>query len=198
MKAFKVPLFNQADRIFLWIAALFGVLYIFITPPFQAPDEFFHFYRAYQLSEGQVMAIKEGNQVGGLLPRSLQTVSLPFMGLPHQPENRLSLAQLGDALKLPLGNTGDRIFMHLSTMALYSPIPYLPSTVGVGLGKLVGLSPLALTYVGRLFNLAAWIALGYTALAITDECSVAGVVRAHGEAKKLGLKLLLGAEFIAG
>lgn len=37
--------------------------------------------------------------------------------------------------------------------------------------------------------------LGYAALAITDECSVAGVVRAHGEAKKLGLKLLLGAEF---
>ncbi len=39
-------------------------------------------------------------------------------------------------------------------------------------------------------------ALGYSALAITDECSVAGVVRAHGEAKKLGLKLLLGAEFV--
>ncbi len=39
-------------------------------------------------------------------------------------------------------------------------------------------------------------ALGYSALAITDECSVAGVVRAHAEAKKLGLKLLLGAEFV--
>src|SRR4051812_17335440 len=37
--------------------------------------------------------------------------------------------------------------------------------------------------------------LGYSALAITDECSVAGVVRAHGEAKKLNLKLLLGSEF---
>jgi error-prone DNA polymerase len=37
--------------------------------------------------------------------------------------------------------------------------------------------------------------LGYSALAITDECSVAGVVRAYGEAKKLGFKLLLGAEF---
>jgi len=37
--------------------------------------------------------------------------------------------------------------------------------------------------------------LGYTALALTDECSVAGVVRAHAEAKKLGLKLILGAEF---
>ena len=38
-------------------------------------------------------------------------------------------------------------------------------------------------------------ALGYSALAITDECSVAGVVRAHVQARALGLKLLLGAEF---
>ena len=39
-------------------------------------------------------------------------------------------------------------------------------------------------------------ALGYQALAITDECSVAGVVRAHEAAKKHGLKLLPGAEFL--
>jgi len=38
-------------------------------------------------------------------------------------------------------------------------------------------------------------ALGYSALALTDECSVAGVVRAHTEAKRLGLRLLPGAEF---
>ncbi len=36
--------------------------------------------------------------------------------------------------------------------------------------------------------------LGYSALAITDECSVAGVVRAHGAAKEAGLKLIIGAE----
>jgi error-prone DNA polymerase len=36
--------------------------------------------------------------------------------------------------------------------------------------------------------------LGYTALAITDECSLAGVVRAHGEAKRLKLHLIVGAE----
>jgi error-prone DNA polymerase len=38
--------------------------------------------------------------------------------------------------------------------------------------------------------------LGYTALAITDECSLAGVVRAHSAARKIGgIKLLIGAEF---
>lgn len=38
-------------------------------------------------------------------------------------------------------------------------------------------------------------ALGYSALAITDECSVAGVVQAYQAAQKCGIKLLLGAEF---
>ena len=38
-------------------------------------------------------------------------------------------------------------------------------------------------------------ALGYTALAITDECSVAGVVRAHVAARNRKLKLIVGAEF---
>jgi error-prone DNA polymerase len=37
-------------------------------------------------------------------------------------------------------------------------------------------------------------ALGYAALAITDECSLAGVVRAHVAAKELGLKLVVGTE----
>lgn len=38
--------------------------------------------------------------------------------------------------------------------------------------------------------------LGYKALAVTDECSVAGVVKAHEAAKAHGLKLLPGAEFL--
>ena len=36
--------------------------------------------------------------------------------------------------------------------------------------------------------------LGYSALAITDECSMAGVVRAHVEAKEAGLHLIIGSE----
>ncbi|MCC6247045.1 MAG: error-prone DNA polymerase [Rubrivivax sp.] len=40
--------------------------------------------------------------------------------------------------------------------------------------------------------------LGYAALAITDECSLAGVVRAHAEAKRVGLHLVVGAEMRLG
>ncbi len=37
-------------------------------------------------------------------------------------------------------------------------------------------------------------ALGYSALAITDECSLAGIVRAHEEAEKAGITLIVGSE----
>ncbi len=37
-------------------------------------------------------------------------------------------------------------------------------------------------------------ALGYRALAVTDECSMAGVVRAHEAARECGLKLIIGSE----
>ena len=37
--------------------------------------------------------------------------------------------------------------------------------------------------------------LGYSALALTDECSMAGVVRAHEAAKECELKLIIGSEF---
>jgi error-prone DNA polymerase len=37
--------------------------------------------------------------------------------------------------------------------------------------------------------------LGYGALALTDECSLTGVVKAHGAASRLGLKLIVGSEF---
>jgi error-prone DNA polymerase len=39
------------------------------------------------------------------------------------------------------------------------------------------------------------VQLDYAGLAITDECSLAGVVRAHAEAKKAGLPLLIGSWF---
>ena len=38
--------------------------------------------------------------------------------------------------------------------------------------------------------------LGYRAIAITDECSVSGIVRAHMAAKNFSIKLIIGSEFI--
>ncbi|HEX4856901.1 MAG TPA: error-prone DNA polymerase [Limnobacter sp.] len=39
-------------------------------------------------------------------------------------------------------------------------------------------------------------ALGYSAICIADECSLAGIVRAHQAAKEHGIRLLVGAQFV--
>jgi error-prone DNA polymerase len=49
------------------------------------------------------------------------------------------------------------------------------------------------SHPGELVETAA--ALGYEALAITDECSMSGIVRAHAAARDAGLKkLIIGSE----
>jgi error-prone DNA polymerase len=49
------------------------------------------------------------------------------------------------------------------------------------------------SHPGELVRRAA--ELGYQAIAITDECSVAGIVRAHVAAKDCGIQLIVGSEF---
>ena len=49
------------------------------------------------------------------------------------------------------------------------------------------------SYPGELVSRAD--ELGYHSIAITDECSLAGVVRAHVEAKNRNIKLIIGSEF---
>ena len=40
--------------------------------------------------------------------------------------------------------------------------------------------------------------LGYTAIAITDECTLAGIVRAYEAANDVGIKLIVGSHFRFG
>ena len=54
---------------FLVIAAVVGLAFCVITPPFQVPDEVVHFYRAYQISEGHLIARPVKGGYGNLVPQ---------------------------------------------------------------------------------------------------------------------------------
>ena len=45
-------IFNKPEVIFSIFSLVFGIMLIFITPPNQAPDETFHFERAYSVCVG--------------------------------------------------------------------------------------------------------------------------------------------------
>src|SRR5712664_2486015 len=96
--------------------------------------------------------------------------------------------------KRSYGSTGsgaaraDGICMEFSPEAVYSPLPaYAELHCLSNFTFLRGAS-----HPEELVRRAA--GLGYSALAVTDECSLAGIVRAHVAAKDVGLPLVIGSE----
>ncbi|WP_017721847.1 DUF2142 domain-containing protein [Kamptonema formosum] len=163
---------------FLAIGLCFGLIFLFLTPPFQVPDEQAHFYRAYQISEGHIVAQKRAGEcagytnnftsemcVGGLLPTSLLTTVRSNKPIRFHPQNKQNPQDIFNLLKLPL-EPQDRTFLKFPGSALYSHVPYLPQALAIAVGRLAHASPLALMYAGRLFNLMAWLGLEYLAIRI--------------------------------
>lgn len=153
---------------FVWVALLFGIPLALITAPFQAPDEPQHFLRAYQISEGGLLPTRHGDRGGGQLPVSLVEVPARFAYLRFHPEEKTSLSQIRATMRIPL-DPNRRQFIPFVT-AIYSPIAYLPQSTGIAFAGQLSLSPLGLMYVARVFNLLAWIILGYIALRVTPVC----------------------------
>lgn len=163
-------IFTAPQKAFVTIGLIFGILFLLITPPFQAADEYNHYYRSFQISEGQIIAQKHQNQVGGFLPKNLVTTTEKVsVGIPFNPEGKQKPENIFSLLNLPL-ESNNRVFVAFPNTAVYSPIPYLPQIIGITLGKLIGLSPILLMYVGRVCNLLGWLVLGYFAIKVTPIC----------------------------
>ena len=56
---------------FVALAGMLGSVLALLTPPFEGPDEPAHFCRAYQVSEGVLIAPCEAELGGGYLPGRL-------------------------------------------------------------------------------------------------------------------------------
>lgn len=141
-------LFTSPERIWLWVGCIAGVAFIAITPPFKGADEPAHFYRAYQVSEGGWRAERQGDLVGGVLPRSLAA---------RNDDSGV------DAVPL---QAGDRTMIDFRTTAPYAPIAYLPQAWAIAVGRALRLSPVYLLYLGRGAGLVASLLLIALALRV--------------------------------
>ncbi len=148
------------------VIAVAAFLYVFITPPFQVPDETQHFLKAYQLSLGRLLCIPGDGTMGDNLPASIGAlISVDF---PLETAGQQRLYRLGDIAagwRRPL-DPGDTAFAAFPNIASYAPTLYAPQALGIVLGRAVGLPPLGLFYAARLVNALVGIGLILTAIAI--------------------------------
>jgi uncharacterized membrane protein len=161
------------EGFFLVLSVLFGVAFVVVTPPFQVPDEDAHYFRSYQLSEGGFLAQENReresgrSELGGFLPESIIRTSEKAKGsIPFNPNTKVDIQRnILSLIEVPL-NPNLKSFVVFPNTARYPFVPYIPQAIGILFGRIVGLSPLLLLYLGRLINLAAWISLVYTSIRI--------------------------------
>jgi hypothetical protein len=151
------PMSLHLRSVALALMTVIGVAFVWVTPPFQAPDEVGHFGRAYAFAEGVFRpAMREGKPVA-LVPAGIRDyVAATWQFTAGRPEVRFDRRKLRDAWGVELQKE-QRVEVVL--LAQYTIVPYLPQTLACGLGHLLNLRPATIFYLGRVLNLFAFVTI---------------------------------------
>lgn len=127
-----------------------------VTPPFQSPDEFNHFYRALQMAEGQYLPLKQEDRLGGYVPLSVRKFVLPYSNAALNLKYVLKKEEIDESLKVKY-STRDSVFYDYPNTALYSPISYLPHVIAINVLKRYDVTVSTLYYGARYFTFLVWL-----------------------------------------
>lgn len=160
----------HADNVFLFYSFFFGVAFLFLTPPFQVPDEPQHIGRSYQISEGKIRPVfgEEHYQaapekpaviyraMGAWLPVGFPEVynGLNAEKIKGRPHVKTSAYQITKQLSVRL-QPENRVFWVLP--GSYSPFSYVPQALAIYVARLLGAGPLVMIYCARAACLTVYI-----------------------------------------
>ncbi|MDD5678989.1 MAG: DUF2142 domain-containing protein [Kiritimatiellae bacterium] len=160
----------SAHRFFLCVAPAMCLLMVWLTPPFQAADEYAHYFRIHQIAEGQWYGEKFDDRVGGFIPVSILKTTEAFDNMPRNPRQKLQWSLWRQTWSVPLcpEHRVARDFAGAGCMPSYA---YLPQAAGMRIGTLFNSPPILLFYLARLANAFAWCLLVYLAVRLIPTAS---------------------------
>ncbi len=163
----RLPSVNGLVLVFLLVCGATGLRLVYVTPIGQVADEPAHIARAAALTRGIVIGRKEqfniGKVAGVMVDQGLDDAANSELAPPGY-DVHIPAAQRKAARAIKWSNS--LWFDDASGAVEYLPIFYLPGTLGIGIGHLIGQSPLQTLYTGRLFMLFGFLLIGGYALQI--------------------------------
>jgi uncharacterized membrane protein len=167
MGRFAPSVRTSVPAIFLLVTFLLtGVTFIAITPPGQNSDESDHFFRAYQVSQGNVLSDEtvqgpreeNGRKIGGLVPAQAAAF-IDSIGVLRGFDATSKFDDLDYAHLQSFRDDGTETFRQFVNAAAYPPLAYVPTAAAWWVGDVLNLSFLSILYLGRVFCLLATAAL---------------------------------------
>ncbi|MFZ2445217.1 MAG: DUF2142 domain-containing protein [Syntrophobacteraceae bacterium] len=143
----------------LAVAAPVGFAMVFLTPPFQVPDEFAHYYRASQVSIGVFYGKRDPEKLtsGGDVPTSAVILSKMdgFHRMARDREVRIDILEATRTRPSSITWDSRREFFPNTSSIIYPPTSYILPAIGLRLGKLVKAKVLASFFLARFINYIA-------------------------------------------
>lgn len=130
---------------FLFLFVILSIFFTIALPLYRIPDEGAHFIRAYEISQGHMLTSHKDGVPGRELPQNL---------IPIQVSNGPNIRwyNVFSASNEIVGYDMDKEFYAFPGSALYSPMSYLPQSIGIFIVKLFTNNVILIAYGGRLFN----------------------------------------------
>ena len=145
------------EKVFLFTIPILCLLYIAYIPMFTGHDEQRHWLRAYEISEGHLLTQINEGKVGTILPKSVTS------GIKDLKWSQITYSNVVSELGKKL-DSDNREIANMDNVAVYSPIQYLPQSVGIVIARLFTDRVLIMAYVARIMNAIVCIAILYFAI----------------------------------
>lgn len=162
----------KEEKIYIYIALVVGILFVFLVPPFQSPDEDSHFKKSYEISSGKLYSIEKGGKAGNYFPNDMLSYiddKLTYIG---NRDKKYTFSEFTNDQYSKI-NYDDKKFVSYSTSNVL-PIIYMAPAIGITFSKLIAkifgmssISPAYMLYFARLFSLLFSCFLIYKAIKIT-------------------------------
>ena len=137
-----------------------GLLFVFINPPLQAPDESMHFLRAYSLGSGHFYYDQNEefpNDVN-LLVHEFPGFYNKYMPLTKDENGQVTSSVADGFLRYYQAKVTGAV-APAATTPVQQTVGYLPQALGVFLGRTLGAGALGCLYLARIMNLLCYAAL---------------------------------------
>ena len=154
----------KTENIFLIFCLLWGIIFIFVNPPFQSPDEPEHLFKMWGYTQGTLRYQIKDNQAGLNVPYSISYL-YNFYNVYRLSNKKLPYKSTIQAIEVPLAKDTTSFLNY--TPPSYTPISYFPSFLILWVMKIVNVKPILMMYILRFCSLLVYLALTYYAIRIT-------------------------------
>lgn len=145
------------EKCYLISAIFVYSLFLFLLPLFTAHDELYHWFRAYEVSEGRLLSEVNDNKAYSHLPVSIAQIN-------NEKLRNIDYRSIKESLEVKTDET--QTLYDMRTVAIYSPIQYLPQATGIFIARQLTDRTLIMAYFGRIFNALFAIVMIYFAIKI--------------------------------